>query len=252
MTFNVTGNIVDSSCFLHSVHHEYNDVSKPFITLVQIYQEPIMKSLSILPLAISLIAATAYRIGDAVGILLRTSQTSHLEAFRHQMPRFGISTKARFDISSLDEKQADLVDTNDRWNRDAPKNERLRLSISFDEGFHHIPWLDVYDTHRTLDKLVITFVYSGSDGSIHAVQRETKYLNGHSALPKSFVVEYIWIEEADVDMQGGISVLLLCIVGFILIGLVGECSISGSNRRGERGKDSSFLSSSTEGFLKSL
>ena len=47
----------------------------------------------------------AYRQGDAIGILLKvhtpSSGSQTLEAYRHQLPRFGVSTKTRFDISTL-------------------------------------------------------------------------------------------------------------------------------------------------------
>jgi len=104
----------------------------------------------------------AYRIGDAVGILLRTHTPSEggatLEAYRHQLPRFGVSTKTRFDVSSLldaddirlsedvrvreHDERIDDIKSHHRAGADAPK-EHLRLSLSFDDGFHHIPWLDV-------------------------------------------------------------------------------------------------------------
>ena len=209
-----------------------------------------MKTLPTFLLFVTLLKSSAYRIGDAVGILLRTTSHSHLEAYRHQMPRFGVSTKTRFDISSLTTNLDDTQST-DRWNRVETTNENIRLSISFDEGFHHIPWLDVRTKRHTLEKLIITFVYSASDGSIHAVHREIKYMDGVGT-NKSFVVEYIWIEEADVDMQSGIMVLFVCVVLFVLAGMVGECSASQSRR--ERRKDSSFLSMPTnsEGFSKRL
>jgi hypothetical protein len=126
----------------------------------------------------------------------------------------------------------------------------MRLSITFDDGFHHVPWLDVYNKHHHLEKLIITFVFSGSDGSIHAVHRETKYIND-SNMPKSFTVEYVWIEEADVDMQLGVGVLFLCVLVFVLIGMVGECSAT-SRRLRKRGEESISLSSSSDGFAKRL
>jgi hypothetical protein len=209
-----------------------------------------MKShLSIILLAVPVLATAAYRIGDAVGILLRTSSHLHLEAYRHQAPRFGVSTKTKFEISSLT-NQDEKEQSTDRWNHREP--ESVRLSLSFDEGFHHIPWLDVKTKRHTLEKLVITFVYSGSDGSIHAVHREAKYIDGTGSNRKTFLVEYIWIEEADVDLQSGVLVLFMCVVLFVLIGMVGECSASESRQRNDMGKESSFLPSSSEGFTKRL
>jgi hypothetical protein len=216
-----------------------------------------MKARLLLQFLLATTYATAYRLGDAVGILLRTSTSTSdappqkLEAYRHQMPRFGISTKTRFDISTLlQDANSDAVV--DRVRNLIDSEDKIRLSISFDEGFHHIPWLDVYNKHsaKLLSDLTITFVYSGSDGSIHAVHRQSTMVdvNEHH---KSFVVEYIWIEEANVDIRGGVLVLFSCVVLFVLVGMVGECSLADLRRN--RGKDGVFLStSSSEGFTKRL
>ncbi|KAL3788516.1 hypothetical protein HJC23_006554 [Cyclotella cryptica] len=239
-------------------------------------RNPILLSI-LITIILSLTSSHAYRIGDAVGILLRTSHTSSsgvstLDAYRHQMPRFGVSTKTRFDVSSLfsdDIKLAQDVKEHqpmvDRWTRtehDVDSERVIRMSISFDEGFHHIPWLDIYNKHhrKVLEKLIITFVYSGSDGSIHAVHREARYtdadnssqLDHENDLPKSFVVEYIWIEEADVDARGGVLMLFLCVLCAVFGGMIGECSASESPRRREKGGDTSFWETSSEGFTKRL
>ncbi|KAL7479102.1 hypothetical protein ACHAW6_004901 [Cyclotella cf. meneghiniana] len=233
-------------------------------------------SLSIMITILFFTSSRAYRIGDAVGILLRTSHTSSsgistLDAYRHQMPRFGVSTKTRFDVSSLlngdirsaqDGKEHQPIDLGTRVQHDVDSEQVIRMSISFDEGFHRIPWLDIYNKHnrKVLEKLIISFVYSGSDGSIHAVHREARYADADSSSqidhqndsPKTFIVEYRWIEEADVDMQGGVLMLFLCVVCVVFCGMIGECSASESRKRRERGKDISFWETSSEGFTKSL
>ena len=157
------------------------------------------------------------------------------------MPRFGISTKTRFDITSFQ-------NTNDAENTHRPnKEEQIRFSLSFDEGFHHIPWLDVYNKHHTLEKLIITFVYSASDGSIHAVHRTTQYIEGQST---SFTIEYVWIEEADVDMQSGVVMLFLSVMVVLLMGVLGECCLGSESKRQREGDF--FLASNSEGFAKRL
>jgi len=130
-------------------------------------------------------------------------------------------------------------------------NEHFRLSLSFDEGFHHIPWLDVYNPlssskskskynkDKVLENLIITIVYSGSDGSIHAVHRETTYRDNsnsqgnvdawNNGMPKSFTVEYIWVNEADVDVQGGMLVMFLAVFIVALSGMIGACTTSSSS-----------------------
>lgn len=178
------------------------------------------------------------------------------------MPRFGVSTKTRFDVASLlgghDRADAPATATGDdiRSSASGTKKEdmeslrRLRLSLSFDEGFHHIPSLDVYSSSgrdgekKMLDNLVVRFVYSAGDGTIHAVHREAKYISlpsssaaamsgrddrdgiDNSQMPRSFfTIEYQWVEEADVDFQGGIFTLFLGVLIVTLSGIMaGEAS----------------------------
>ena len=233
----------------------------------------------------------AYRQGDAIGILLKvhtpSSGSQTLEAYRHQLPRFGVSTKTRFDISTLlnaDDIRLSSEEVDSKQQQQQPRkksddekllSEHLRLSIAFDEGYHHIPWLDVYnpttkhDEKIMLDNLLITIVYSGSDGSIHAIHREAKYLDtpiamggSRRTIPKqqSFTVEYIWINEADVDVQGGLMILFVAVLIVSLSGMLGSCMSSssddeyfdGSSKRRYKEKRSSSLLGGDDGFAKSL
>lgn len=236
---------------------------------------------------ISLTTAFAYRQGDAIGILLRThtpsSGSNTLEAYRHQLPRFGVDTRTRFDVSALlnnDDIKFNFGEDNakqqpsqrQRGNKKASDgeetlNEHLRLSVAFDEAYHHIPWLDVYNPstkhnkEKMLQNLIITIVYSSSDGSIHAIHRETKYQDnsgGGVLNKKSFTVEYIWINEADVDLQGGLLAMFFVVLLVSLAGMVGSCTSStyydGSNARGKKYNKEKHSSSSleTDGFAKRL
>jgi hypothetical protein len=192
----------------------------------------------------------AYRIGDAVGILVRTSTsssssaatttTSVIEAYRHQLPRFGLSTRTSFDIRTLIHGPENLQDANNHKQRNNIVEEeeqqphQLRLSISFDDGFHHIPWVDVYNNnnnnnknknHRVLETLVITIIYSSGDGRIHAVHRNVKYTTTATTtttvhVPKKFNVEYIWINESDVNIQDGILTMYICVLLVSLLGMM--------------------------------
>lgn len=238
-----------------------------------------------------LTTAFAYRQGDAIGILLRThtpsSGSNTLEAYRHQLPRFGVDTRTRFDVSALlNNDDIRLISGEDNNNSKAsPKrpsqqrqrgnnkasddeilNEHLRLSVAFDEAYHHIPWLDVYNpsknnnNEKMLQNLIITIVYSSSDGSIHAIHRETKYQDnsrGGVLNKKSFTVEYIWINEADVDLQGGLLTMFLAVLFVSLAGMVGACTSSTDDWGNVRGKkyDKEKRSSSSleaDGFAKRL
>lgn len=197
----------------------------------------------------------------------------------HLQPRFGVSTKTRFDVSTLlngDEfnlaqqtpnEHQPLTHNNKRRDKTKDDAEHIKFSLSFDEGFHRIPWLDVYNPsiykNKVLESLIITFVYSGSDGSIHAVNRETKYhdnkSNPSNGMPESFVVEYVWIEEADVDVQGGLLMLFVAVLIVAISGMVGACSSATQNVKGKgspvkQGKGRSPLdissASNVEGFAK--
>ena len=227
----------------------------------------------------------AYRIGDAVGIIIRTNKHK-LEAYRHQMPRFGVSTKTKFETQFLLDAPGEDIKllTNDirtrrqqqrNSNDNSNKEELLRMSMSFDEGFHHISWIDIYNpsqqpTHRrALETLIIKFVYSANDGSIHSVQQDTRYRDNNSGggggnnkmMPKSFTVEYVWIEEADVDLESGIFVLFAVVFFIALFVMVDVCcggsdsdngygSVGGRNG-GVKARKSS-LSNDSDGFAKRL
>lgn len=208
-----------------------------------------------------------YRIGDAVGIIIRTNKHK-LEAYRNQMPRFGVSTKSKIDTQFLleagnDLKLADIRmarQQNNQHHHNYDDNTILRMSMQFDEGFHHTSTIDVYNpaqrpVRKALDTLVIKFVYSASDGSIHSVQQEARYEDPHNgggrnSMPKSFDVEYVWIEEADVDLDSGVFALFAVV---LLVAMIGMCG-NGSESEGSGGTYATAQKSSksTDGFAKRL
>ena len=189
------------------------------------------------------------------------------------MPRFGVSTKTKIDTQFLLDAGSDLKLADDfrlarQQNNDHHHNyddELLRMSMQFDEGFHHISTIDVYNplqrpVRKALDTLVIKFVYSASDGSIHSVQQETRYNDsqssggGRNTMPKSFTVEYVWIEEADVDLDSGVFALFAVVLLVVFLGMLDICS--GSN--GSEGNGGAYAtakkvsSKSSDGFAKRL
>ena len=206
-----------------------------------------------LPLSIQ-----SYRIGDAVGIIIRTNKHK-LEAYRHMMPRFGVSTKTKIDTQFLLEAGNDLKLADDirmarhqnNHHHNYDDNTILRMSMQFDEGFHHTSTIDVYNpaqqpARKALDTLVIKFVYSASDGSIHSVQQEARYEDPHnSGVRKSFDVEYIWIEEADVDLDSGVFAFFAVV---LLVAMLGMCGNGSEGTYATAQKSSK----STDGFAKSL
>lgn len=233
------------------------------------------------------LSTQAYRIGDAVGIIIRTNKHK-LEAYRHQMPRFGVSTKTKFETQFLLDAPGEDIKllANDIRTRRQQQQQRnsnnnndkevlLRMSMSFDEGFHHISWIDIYNPsqqpshRRALETLIIKFVYSANDGSIHSVQQDTRYRDNNSGggsidnkmMPKSFTVEYVWIEEADVDLESGILLLFAVVFFVALFGMVDVCcggsdsdnrygSVGGRNGGAKARKSS--LSNDSDGFAKRL
>lgn len=219
------------------------------------------------------LSVQSYRIGDAVGIIIRTNKQK-LEAYRHMMPRFGVSTKTKIETSFLldagdDLKLADDIrlakqQQNHHNYDDSLEAELLRVSMSFDEGFHHISLIDVYNPsqrppRKALETLVIKFVYSASDGSIHSVQQEARFRDfqpiggGQNTMPKSFTVEYVWIEEADVDLEGGVFVLFGIVLLVALLGMADICcGSSGSGDNGSGSYDATASSNSSDGFAKRL
>jgi len=162
---------------------------------------------------------SAYRVGDAVGILIRVQKSTGSgtqEAYRHQLPRFGINSEARFDTASLLGTDTDAKDAD---------QQLLRLSFSFDEGFHSVSWFDVHrpgNRGRNLSGVTVRFIYSRNDGAVHSVTRETEYSDG--APPGSFAVKYEWSEEADVEPEAGLATMLIGVVLVSLMGMLGGCA----------------------------
>ena len=200
----------------------------------------------------------SYRIGDAVGIIIRTNKHKQLETFRHQMPRFGWSTKTKietqvlldatnnyYDLKFADDARIQRQQQQQHHDSDRifQEESRLSLSLQLDEGLHHTSAIDVFNrsTGKALHSLVINFVYSSSDGSIHSVQQDAQYQqilkNGarKNEIPRSFTVEYIWIEEADVDIDSGVFVLFTIICYFALFGMVSVCRGINGNVNNEKG-----------------
>ncbi|KAK1744309.1 hypothetical protein QTG54_004842 [Skeletonema marinoi] len=221
------------------------------------------------------LSVQSYRIGDAVGIIIRTNKHK-LEAYRHQMPRFGVSTKTKIETQFLidaagnDLKLADGIrlarqkqNPHHHNYEDNTQEELLRMSMQFDEGFHHISTIDVYNPsqrppRKALDTLIIKFVYSASDGSIHSVQQQTRYRDfqpnggGRNTMPKSFTVEYVWIEEADVDLESGVLFLFAIVLLVALLGMMDVCCGSEIEENGGTYSTARKAPKSADDFAKRL
>jgi hypothetical protein len=141
----------------------------------------------------------AYRLGDAVDTIMWTKNESNTMK-RAEMPMFGEFSRATIDIK-----------------------EGL-FSFGFEDGLHMLPWIEAKD----LKKIVVTFVFSKSgDGAIHSVS--TSMERGTSE-ENSFAIEYRWVEEAPVELQAGVCVMLLASLVASVVFLLQACSIVEENQ----------------------
>ena len=152
----------------------------------------------------------AYRLGDAIDteILTPKDSSSQHAPKRKQMPIFGVDSSTQF---------GPMTDS--------------RFSIHFEEGFRALPWVDLKNfMGAPLEKLEVTFVFSRSGGGeIHSLASRTFYSKDRKAAPPEngeITVEYKWIEEQAVDLNGGAFVMFLAIFItslFFLVDLCGLC-----------------------------
>lgn len=124
------------------------------------------------------------------------------------MPLFGWDTKAKF---------GPLPD---------------RFSISFEEGFRALPWMSLRNGYGVpLLRVEVTFIYSRSgSGEIHSMRSKTIYMTGGKSAAamdtnNEITVEYRWVEEEAVDLNGGAFVMFLAIFIVSLFFLVDLCGL---------------------------
>lgn len=152
----------------------------------------------------------AYRIGDTIDTEIWTPKDYAAGEYapkRGQMPVFGMDTTATF--SGLPE----------------------RFSISFEEGFRALPWMNGKDSRGApLEKVEVTFVYSTSGGGeIHSLASRPIYRTDNKKSNQrdgEISVEYKWIEEEAVDLDSGAFIMFLSVFivsVFFLIDLCGLC-----------------------------
>lgn len=135
---------------------------------------------------------SSYSIGEHIETSVFTI-TGGSEALGKQRPLFGINSVVTFPRSR----------SNDRF------------SLSFAEGFHHLPWFDT----SSLGRLRVTFVFSKSgDGVIHSVSSEPIMRVMHDDHSRHNIqIEYVWIEEQPVDFQSGLAVMFMATFLVVLV-----------------------------------
>ena len=169
--------------------------------------------LTILSQQTIVVVVDAYRLGDAIDTEILTPKDSIAQHApkRSQMPIFGVDTSTTF---------GPIMDS--------------KFSIHFEEGFRALPWINTQSfLGGTLEKVEITFVFSRSGGgeihslSSHPIYSSTNNKKGPATVTgEEIVVEYKWIEEEAVDINGGAFVLFLAIFVsslFMLVDLCGLC-----------------------------
>jgi len=145
----------------------------------------VLSILSCLPFA-----CVSYRVGDAIDTIIRT-ETSAEDALRHQMPIFGVSSTAGFDVSE-------------------------KFALAFEEGLRPLPFISA----EILDKLEVIFVYSKS-GTIHSIS-STPHIGDNKS--KHVRVHYKWIEEEDVDIVGAGAVMFIATFLATITMLIQACA----------------------------
>lgn len=164
-----------------------------------------------------------YKIGSPVPLLIRTP-TGTVEALRSQMPLFGVPTAADIGTDSLGPK-----DGEQRRKKLAASFAFGGAGASFGERAVSAPWVDVLTSEKALEQLTVTFVYC-RDGDLHSVSSSASFVDLKAADEDQldhFRVEYLWVEEADVDLAGGLTVMMGVVVLVSLVILVRSCGSMG-------------------------
>lgn len=155
-------------------------------------------------------SVSSYSIGEHIETSVFTI-TGGSEALSKQRPLFGINSIVTFPRSR----------SNDRF------------SLSFAEGYHHLPWFDT----SSLGKLRVIFLFSRSgDGVIHSVSSEPVMRVMHDDHSRHNIqIEYVWIQEQPVDFQSGLAVMFLATFLFALA--IQICRLGFHSEKGEQSCD---------------
>jgi hypothetical protein len=158
----------------------------------------------------------AYRLGGVVDtdIRLDRSLNEPRDTLRKQMPQFGISSKAYFQIPS----------------------DSTSFSLAFEDGLRTLPFIPLKNpaNHELpLEKVDVTFIYTSSaglEGSIHAILSDPVYSSNKDQIPpnienSSFWVEYHWMEEPHYDVQAGLIAMLFLGFAYAVYFVLESCDL---------------------------
>ena len=171
----------------------------------------------------------SYQVGSPLPLLIRTPSGT-VDALRNQMPLFGVPTSATVGTDTL---KPPVEVGRDRDSGFESWKKKLSVSLSFGGGAAasfgersvSAPWADVFPEGRVLERLTFTFVFC-RDGDLHSVSSRASYIELTKAdedAESHFRVEYVWVEEADVDIAGGMTIIMALVLLASLFILVGAC-----------------------------
>lgn len=157
--------------------------------------------------------AWAYRLGDPIDTELSIDGAPPKDVYRSHMPHFGIRSRPEFALKS-----------------------GSSFTLSFEDGLWILPMIYI-ETPRgdKLSSLEVTFVYSKSGhGMIHSVSCTPSYgekKNKSSAREETtstedgtFRLKYVWIEEEDVNLAAGQSIMYLIVFVSTMIFSILSCT----------------------------
>jgi hypothetical protein len=145
--------------------------------------------------------ATAYRVGDAVDTGVKYGSVDGLGVLRRQTPLFGKDSTAVFDLHpDIDES----------------------FTMIFEDGLWGLPTIPLSPnsassrSSSSLSSWTVYFVFSKStgNGEIHKVTHGTpeyKPMNDEDE-ESNFSVHYKWIEEPEVNVEAGRTVLMAIVL----------------------------------------
>ena len=157
--------------------------------------------------------ADAYRVGDVVDADISTRSSLTIDLLMADQPLFGLSKTVH--LPRLPE----------------------RFSLSFEEGLHSIPYVD----GQFLQQLLVTFVYSKSGGGrIHSVTSKAIQSTGSNRRfdpKKKIEVVFDWIEEENVDIEAGATVMFLAAFVVSILFLLQLCVTEDDDDAGNNNND---------------
>jgi hypothetical protein len=187
----------------YRVRHGLVAMDPPISSWQQHFRRPRRLLLVIITLSSRGGLSSAYRVGDAVDTGVRYGSVDVLGVLRRQRPLFGKDSTAVFDLH--------------------PDLEEY-FTMTFEDGLWGLPTVPLSaksassgsSSTTLLSSWTVYFVYSKStgNGEIHKVTHSTPEYKPMSDKVKesTFSVHYKWIEEPEVDVEAGRTMLMAIVL----------------------------------------